>query len=350
MGVPPRATVDAVHAALESWAAGRGDYAAWERTMESCRNLFAKIAEVSATEVGLLPSVVPAVAAAAATIARGAGTVVAHRKEFRSLLLPVLAQVPESRMRWVDGPYVADTFVSAMGPETDAVLVSAVSSHDGGRPSLDLLRRACADVEARLVVDGTQAAGIVVPDVPLQSLAMFVCAGYKGLRGPRGAAFAVADHSTVAGFAAPSAYGVADSDARGSYGPPFIPKPGASGLDQSPSWMAWVGAEPALGELTAESSAGREQRVVALSDRLREHLAGLGASPQQTDLPSPIVTFACPDPEGLVRRLADSGIRATSKLGRLRVGFHVYNDDSDVDHLCSILDQEKELVRSPGEC
>ena len=345
MGVPPWSAVDAIHAAVMAWAEGRGDFAMWERAMESCRGLFAEIVQVPATEVGLLPSVVPAFSAAAATIARGSGTVVAHRKEFRSLLLPVLAQVPESLIRWVDGPYLSDTFISAMDQDTDAVVVSAVSSHDGGRPSLTRLRQACEGAGARLVVDGTQATGIVVPDVPLQSLALFAAAGYKGLRGPRGVAYAVAEQSTVSGFASTSAYGVADSDLRGGYGPPLIPKPGAQGLDQSPSWFGWVGAEPALAELAAESSILREERVVGLSARAREHVVGLGAEPQPTDLPSPIVTFASPDAEALVKRLAGAGIRATSRLGRVRVGFHVYNDDRDVDELCNVLDDEKDLVR-----
>jgi selenocysteine lyase/cysteine desulfurase len=30
-------------------------------------------------------------------------------------------------------------------------------------------------------------------------------------------------------------------------------------------------------------------------------------------------------------------VRATSKLGRVRVGFHVYNDENDVDLVCDVL-------------
>lgn len=339
MGLPARATVDAMKAALDDWSAGRGHFSVWERSMESCRELFARITGVTAADVGLLPSVVPAVSAAAATIARGTGTVVAHRKEFRSLLLPVLANVEDHRMRWVDGAYVADTFASAVDDETDAVVVSAVSSHDGGRPSLTRLLEVCTAVDARLVVDGTQAAGIVVPDVPVTSLSLFACAGYKGLRGPRGVAYAVAHHDVVEGFGAPSGYSVADGAERGSYGPPLLAKPGAQGLDQSPAWLAWVGAEPALGALAAEPAPDRERHVVALTGRLRDRLEDLGLPAQPTDLPSPVVTFAPGDSAAVLGRLADAGIRATAKLGRVRVGFHVYNDEEDVDRVCTVLGQ-----------
>jgi selenocysteine lyase/cysteine desulfurase len=338
MGLPDQATVAAMVEAVHTWGDGRGNYAVWERSMESCRGLFARIFDVQASEVGLLPSVVPAVSAAATTISRGRGMVVAHRREFRSLLLPVLAQVEESRMRWVDGPYVADTFIAAVDDATDAVVVSAVSSHDGGRPSLNRLAATCRAADAQLVVDGTQAAGIVVPDVRVSELSLFACAGYKGLRAPRGVAFAVADDCHVQNFRAPSAYGTADSEERGTYGPPLVPKRKAPGLDQSPAWLAWVGAEQALEGLASESAADREARVVALTDLVRTRLAERGLLAQQTDLPSPIVTFAVDDPDALVANLARGGVRSVAKLGRLRLGFHVYNDENDVDLVCDLLE------------
>jgi len=337
MGLPTQSTVDAMGGALREWGAGRGDYAVWERSMEASRALFAQIHDVQPTDVGLLPSVVPAVSAAATTIARGSGTVVAHRLEFRSLLLPVLAQVEDHRMRWVDGPYVADTFAAAVDAGTDAVIVSAVASHDGGRPSLTTLVEVCLEADARLVVDGTQAAGLVVPDVRLTEPSLFAFAGYKGLRAPRGVAFAVAHDEHARDFLAPSVYGVSDVEERGTYGPPLVPKRGAPGLDQSPAWLAWVGAEQALTELASEPARGRERRVVALAALLRDRLAELGLPAQQTDLPSPIVTFQVPDPDVLLASLTRAGVRAASRLGRIRCGFHIHNDENDIDVVCDML-------------
>ena len=348
MGLPTRTTVDAMAAAMQDWVDGRADYAVWERSVEASRAHFARIVGVRPTEVGLLPSVVPAVAAAATTIATASGHVVAHRQEYRSLLLPVLAQVEERRMRWVDGPYVADTFAAAIDDETDAVFMSAVSSHDGGRPSLARLAEVCRAADARLVVDGTQAVGLVVPDVHLTDVSLFACAGYKGLRGPRGVAFAVADDEHVSGFPAPSDYGVSDIDERGSYGPPLLPKRGAPGLDQSPVWLSWVGAEPALAELASEPAQDRERAVVALTALMRDHLAALGHLPQQTDLPSPIVSFVDEDADAVVAELARGGVRAACRLGRVRLGFHVYNDENDVDLVCDLLTRRGLSERRPA--
>lgn len=331
MGLPPAQTVTAVRAAVDAWADASGHYAAWEQSMEVCRRLYGELTGLPADAVGLLGSIVPAVAAAASALSRGQGTVVAHRAEFRSLLLPVLAQVPPERMRWVEGPYRADTFTAAVDAGTDAVLVSAVSSHDGGRPALSPLADACDAVGADLIVDGTQAMGIVVPDVELTRLGLLVVAGYKGLRAPRGTAYAHARTHLVEHHTTPSPYGMADAACQGSYGPPVTPKPGAAGLDQSPAWLSWVGAEPALAQLVTQPAAERQEYVLRLATRLRDHLDGVGLQSQDTDLPSPIVSFAVMEPDQLVDRLASAGVRVAARCGRLRAGLHVYNDEADVD-------------------
>ncbi|MGH3813710.1 MAG: aminotransferase class V-fold PLP-dependent enzyme [Pseudonocardiaceae bacterium] len=337
MGLPPPATVAAVRAAVEAWADGSGEYADWEKCMQTCRRLFAQLAGAPADTVGLLGSVVPAVAAAGATLARREGMVVAHRAEFRSLLLPVIAQVPPGRIRWVDGPYLADTFTASVDERTDAVLVSAISSHDGARPALSRLIDACDSVGADLLVDGTQAMGIVVPDVDVARLGLLAVAGYKGLRGPRGAAYAIARPHLVEHFVAPSPYGMADADRNGTYGPPLQPKPAAAGLDQSPAWLSWVGARPALAELVDQPAAERERQVLSLADRMREHLHRLRLSPQESDLPSPIVTFAVSAPEEVTQRLRQAGVRVAARRGRIRAGLHVYNDEVDVDLFAHVL-------------
>src|ERR1700754_1221567 len=92
--------------------------------------------------------------------------------------------------RWVTGPYLAESFIEMIDEWTTAVVISSVASHNGARPALVAVREACTAVGATLVVDGTQSAGIIPPDVPVADLDLFVCAGYKGLRGPRGAAYA----------------------------------------------------------------------------------------------------------------------------------------------------------------
>lgn len=330
MGLPSAATVTAMTEALQLWQQGRASYADWEAAMERCRGLFARTVGVDAADVGLLPAVGPAISAAAGVLAGRSGTVVAHRREFRSLLLPVLARLGEDRIRWVDGPYVADTFTPAITGTTAGVLLSSVSSHDGGRPALAAITEAANSVGAEVIVDATQEAGIVPPDVPVEALSVYATAAYKGLRAARGCGFAYARPEVVEEFTAYSPYGMADAGQRGTYGPPVAPKAGAPSLDQSPAWFSWVGAEPALRENLAGNAEAAAQHVLGMATRLRAELRNLGLEPQQTDLSSPVVTFAVDDPQAALAHLAQRGVRAAAKGERIRLGFHVYNDDDDV--------------------
>ena len=150
-----------------------------------------------------------------------------------------------------------------------------------------------------------------------------------------GVAFAVAEDCHVQSFRAPSAYGTADSRERGTYD---------RRSSRNEMHRGWIVASLALlgggracpAGLAEEPAADREARVVAFTDLVRTRLAERGSRPQETDLPSPIVTFAVDEPDALVATLARGGVRSTAKLGRVRLGFHVYNDENDVDLVCDL--------------
>ena len=282
MGLPTGETVDAVTGALAQWQAGTAHYSSWEEAMERCRDLFAQLVNVASDSVGLLPSIVPAVAAVADSLSDSVGTVVAHRSEFRSLLLPVLASIPEDRIRWVGGTYSAESFVKHIDAETSAVFISSVASHDGARPALEVVRDACRAVAAALVVDATQSLGIVPLGIPAADVDLLAGAGYKGLRGPRGTAYAFARDGVVTRVRTVSPYGARDETA---YGPPHLPKDGAQALDQSPAWLSWVGAEGGLRAALESGRSSDAQRVLGYTERLRAELLARGYTPQASDLP-----------------------------------------------------------------
>jgi selenocysteine lyase/cysteine desulfurase len=337
MGLPTQTTVAAMKSALLEWATGVAEYQQWEATMERCRALFAQLVAVSETDIGLIPSVVPAVAAVSETVAERPGTVVAHRSEFRSLLLPALSCFGEDRFRWAGGPYLAESFIEMIDESTTAVVISSVASHNGARPALAAVREACTSVGATLMVDGTQSAGIIPLDVPVADLDLFSCAGYKGLRGPRGTAYAFARNGVVGRVRAASPYGVRDVASRGTYGPPYAPRPGAQSLDQSPAWLSWVGAEGGLRSILDFRHTDEAARILSYTERLRAGLVELGYTAQETDLPSPIVSVAADDPGELVKNLAAAGVRAAHRNGRVRLGFHTYNTSTDVDTVLAVL-------------
>jgi selenocysteine lyase/cysteine desulfurase len=338
MGMPPRSAVRVIREALAAWSRGEARFEAWERDAEACRREFAGWLGVGAQDVALVPSVVPAAAALAETLAQRDGQIIAHRAEYRSLLLPFMSRFGEARVRWVDGDYAADTFAAALDRDTAVVIVSSVSSADGARPDLERLSNACASRGATLIVDATQSMGTVGLGVAPSRLGAILGAGYKGLLAPRGVAYAyVHPDLNVTPDLAPSPYGMADTPTVGAYGPPLRPKPGGSSLDQSPAWLSWVGALPALRLICETTDSDREAHTTGLAHLLRVGLEKRRIRPQQTDLPSPIVSIEARQPSAVADALAGARIRAAVRRGRVRFGFHVYNTARDVENVLTVL-------------
>ena len=87
--------------------------------------------------------------------------------------------------------------------------------------------------------------------------------------------------------------------------------------------MHALGAATFDDELSGSDPDGIRRHDVGLADALR---AGLGREPGN----SAIVSL--PDPTGdVAARLAAAGIRAAGRGGCARVGFHVWNDEGDVE-------------------
>lgn len=332
MGVPPDAAVRRLQEAIERWQHGTARHTSWEQDARAARRQFAALIDVEEADVALLPSIVPAAAAVAQALAERPGVALAHRMEFRSLLLPFLARFGEERLRWVDAAYAARTFCDGIDDDVAVVLVSAVASADGARPDLARIADAAEGAGAAVVVDASQALGTATLGTPARRLDAVLASGYKGLLGPRGVAYAYVRSGVLAGPPpAPSPYGMADDERAESYGPPLIPKPGAPGLDQSPAWLSWVGALPGLELVNSIPEPERDRHCSGLAERLRAGFERLGITAQQTDLPGPIVSIAARRPQAFVELLDAAGVRAAARAGRVRLGTHLYNDAADVD-------------------
>ncbi|WP_166347282.1 aminotransferase class V-fold PLP-dependent enzyme [Phytoactinopolyspora limicola] len=340
MGIPPKGVVAAIEQALSSWSAATARFEDWDATYEHCRALIASEVGAAEQNVALIPSVVPAVSYVSAQLARRGGVLLAHRSEFRSLLLPAMQAYGEDRVRWVDGPYGAATFTDALERDVSAVVASTVSSHDGSRIDLPALLRACDDVGAELIVDATQSLGVIALDVPVDRPAAMVAAGYKGLLAPRGTGYGIIRPDLTDDVPMqPSPYGMADTAAIGSYGPPLLPFSGAARLDQSPAWLSWIGARAGLEFLGGVPVAAREEHALRLAGRLRARLADAGLPVVEGDLPSPVVSVAVDTPDDVLARLDRAGVRASVRRGRLRMGFHLYVAEETVDTAFEVLVQ-----------
>jgi selenocysteine lyase/cysteine desulfurase len=99
--------------------------------------------------------------------------------------------------------------------------------------------------------------------------------------------------------------------------------------------MASVGIEM----MTAWGAGAVAQRLAMLTAMLAAGLADLDVGISEPRVRSPhILTLGFADgmPAGLVEALAAQNVYVASRIGRLRISPHVYNDEADVDRFLAV--------------
>jgi selenocysteine lyase/cysteine desulfurase len=323
LGLPPRRTWDAVQETLAAWRNGTSDAVAFDRSVESSRETYARLVGVAPEHVAVGSQVSVFVGLIAASLAPGSEVLTASG-DFTSLLFPFHAQADRGvRVREVPLERLAE----AVTADTTLVAVSAVQSADGRIADLDALRAACAATGTRIFLDTTQAVGWFPVDA--SAYAYTAGGGYKWLLAPRGTGFMTVQPELIDGLTPNNAGWYAGEDRWESiYGSPLRLASSARRFDVSPAWYSWVGQAPAL-DLLAEVGVPRLHRhAVGLADRF---CAGV-------DLPTggSAIVAAVADDE-VPRLLEEAGIAAAVRAGRLRLSFHISTSPEDVDRAIDVL-------------
>ncbi|HMO10621.1 MAG TPA: aminotransferase class V-fold PLP-dependent enzyme, partial [Actinotalea sp.] len=331
IGLPPHEVLAAMTTDLDSWRRGRASATDYDSVVSRAREAFARLVKVGVERVAVGPQVSVLVGLVAANLAPGSRVVV-PTGEFSSLTYPFLVQTEANRDITVDHVPLAG-LAEAVSRGVDLVAFSVAQSADGSVADSDAVLRAARDVGAIVVADLTQAVGWMPVDAGRYDVT--VTGAYKWLCAPRGSAFltvapAVADRlrPMCAGWYA------GESVWASVYGPDMALASDARRFDTSPAWPVWVGTAPAV-----ELFAGWSQDVRATAV-VRGHGAGL-ADLARAGLGLPAEgrpVLALPDPAGGRREaLERAGCRVSGRAGLLRVAFHLWNDENDVDRVVSVL-------------
>ena len=315
-GLPPQRAWDALQTALGDWRVGATSWEPWADAADEARVLFARLAGASPLEVAL-GSTVSQLVSHLATALPDRARVLVPEGEFTSILFPWLVQ----GRRGVDVRFTRlGDLVDAIDGSADLVAFSSVQSSTGEVADLAEVGRAARHHGALVVVDVTQAAGWMPLDVADADLV--VCAAYKWLLAPRGAAFMAVGPRLTERLEPLMANWWATGDYRnGYYGPPLRLDGSARRFDISPAWFSWVGAASALETLLGIGIEKIHAHDVRLANRFRD---AMGLDPSN----SAIVPV---EAAGATERLAAAGVRAAVRAGKARLSFHVYNTDDDVD-------------------
>ncbi|MEE3067457.1 MAG: aminotransferase class V-fold PLP-dependent enzyme [Actinomycetota bacterium] len=310
--------VDAVH----TWRAGSTRVSDFDDDIATARGAWAKLVGACPSDVATGTSVSQLVGLVAASVPDGT-KVLTVRNEFTSVTFPFAAQ--QHRGVTITEASPADLVSQVRGH--DLVAVSAVQSADGAVIDLDSLRVAAELVGAWVLVDVSQAAGWQ----PLQlGWAQFVVgAGYKWLLAPRGAAW-MAVHPAVLDDVVPQVANWSGGRDMWSslYGLPLRLCDRARRLDSSPVWFAQRGAALSLPWLAGLDLTAVRDHCVGLAEAT---LAGLGLSTHG----SAIISLDLPT--HTARRLVEAGAVVSTRAGRIRLSFHLYNTIDDVDLVLQVL-------------
>ncbi len=278
-------------------------------------------------------------------------SIVAVATDFPALTRPWIRYAAENdcSVRFVDDTAtgnLTDGIIDGIDGRTAVVAVSSVQFSTGSVVDVPRLREACARAGARLVVDATQAAGILKVDAQRWGADAVVTSGYKWLGGHGGVALsAVSDGLLEHDPPLPGWFGTGspfDFDAtRLSFAPDA-----RRFTESTMSYVSMVGLTTSLDHLLPVGESQLEAHSRRLSDRLVKGASAHGwmpfRAPDDASASPHIVSLAHAElgVEGAADALRRNGIVCGVRNGRIRISLAPYNTSADVDALVGVLASE----------
>jgi selenocysteine lyase/cysteine desulfurase len=320
-GLPPTFLVDELRTCIDAWQAGTMDARSFDEPVRLGRAGYAALAGVPVESVAMGGTVSALLGLIAAAVPDGS-RLVTLAGEFTSTTFPFAAQAG----RGVTLTEVSAAELVATASDYDGVVVSVVQSANGDVLDVEALRATVAGSDTLTVLDVTQAVGW--KRLELGWADVTVAAVYKWLLAPRGTAW-MSLSDRMSGLVTPHAANWYAGPEPWStiYGLPLRLADDARRFDTSPAWFGALGAGLTLPWLASLDTAAVEAHCVGLANRT---CAELGLP--QSD--SAIVSLPIHD---AADKLAAAGIRAAVRAGAVRVGFHLYNTEDDVQRLLDAL-------------
>jgi len=341
---------------LDGWDEHGAAWEHWVERAEAARAAFARLLRAQPGEVAVTTSVSQAVSAivSALPFERGQRTriviseyefptvgQIAHAQELRGA--EVVHVRPEA-----DGSIPSERFAEAIDERTALVCCTTVSYRSGHRHDVAEIARLAHERGALLLADSYQAVGAL--DLDARALgADFVTGGtVKYLLGSAGLGFLYIRRELVSQLLPTQTGWFADEDIFrmdiSDYSPAADARRFDSGTPPVPNIYAGLAGMAIVEEAGTRAI---EEHIGGLTARLLDGLDELGATvvtPRDPALRGPLVCARSTDAEALVAALAEERIACSSRDRNLRISFHLYNVEEDVDRLLTALARRRELL------
>jgi selenocysteine lyase/cysteine desulfurase len=341
-----------------SWHERGSPWDQWVSEVERLRTAFAAGIGADTDEIAIMPSASAAIGAIATALPFDGvrRQVVVGEFEFPTLAHIWLAQQRRgATIAWARATgdtLGVDAYAAQIDERTLIVPATHVCFRNGYRLDIPRLAALCRERGAYMLLDDYQRTGTAPLDVHALGVDFFVTGTLKYLLGPSGIAFLYVRRllierlePLVTGW-----FGRVDPFS-------FTLQP----LDWSATARRFEGGTPPVPNAYAAAAGVEllqsmgadvvERQVSRLVARLVDGLCARGfdvATPKEAERRGPLVVVRSIDAAELVRRLDARGIIASSRGNGLRVSFHAYNNDDDVDAVLAALDAEAALIaRAP---
>lgn len=319
-GLPPQFMFDALQDCLRAWQAGTMDVPSFDESVRAGRAGYAAMVGAPADSVVMAGTVSSALGLVAAAIPDGS-RVATLPGEFTSTSFPFAAQAARGVTL---AELNSDELVTAAS-DYDVVTASLVQSANGAVLDVDTLRANVAGTETLTVIDVTQALGW--KNIDLAWADVTVAAVYKWLLAPRGTAWmSLSDRASRSMIPHAANWYAGEQPWSTIYGLPLRLATDARRFDVSPTWFSALGAGLTLPWMASLDRTAVEAHTLGLATRLRSELR---LPPED----SAIVSI----PTAAAEEIGQAGIRASMRAGAVRVGFHLYNTEDDLDRLLDVL-------------
>lgn len=321
-----RTTADAIVRYLADKSDGPAGDARQEEEILGLRRKIAASWRCGVDDIGLVSSVAEGVSMLAESLDwREGDEVVVPDIEYPSLALPFKLK-PGVTLRVAEG--VAG-IAAAVTPRTRVIAVSSTSFLNAERADLPALRALADKAGALLVVDHTQSAGWMPIEAGLADFAF--AASYKWLLGISGIAVAYWNRERQPGWAPDSAgwYSMANQG-RPDWRNPVGLVPSAMRFCRgNPNHAGVYALGASLDYLAAHP--GTEAYVTGLAGELRRRCLEAQLPMMTPDFHGASVCLPHPEAAKAVKALEHEGVLTWNGRGRIRVSFHGYNDEMDLE-------------------
>jgi len=351
----PRATQDAARAAVarkgQPWKLSP-DFA--DAQHERARAAAAALIGADARDVALVSSVGYGVAVAGKVlpIARGARVLVLEN-DHTSPVLEWMGRADaqgftvEAVARPAAGDWTSAVLAAIERPGAPPLSLASISSvhwSDGGLLDMHKIRDALRRHGAALLVDATHSVGVIATDVKTLDPDFLIFPTYKWVLGPYGRAFVyVAKRHQEGVPLEQTAFGRRDVKAENPVyfaDTRYLPDARRYDMGERDHFISMEMAAIGMEMMASWGTQAIVDRLARLTRRVADGLAGLNVRVPDARFRAPHVIslgFSGDVLGGLIPALAKEQIYVASRLGRMRVSPHVYNDEADVDRFVAAM-------------